>query len=88
MYYPQICLISKGLHKLIYRICSHHDIDEILLKLALNTNQSINQTYYIEQNKSITLTILNPIPAALIPAKHAQCPAPPSFFSRLLAVCA
>ena len=29
---------------LIYRICSHHDIAEILLKLALNTNLSINIT--------------------------------------------
>ena len=27
---------------LIYKICSRHDIAEILLKLALNTNQSIN----------------------------------------------
>jgi hypothetical protein len=27
---------------LIYKICSCHDIAEILLKLALNTNQSIN----------------------------------------------
>jgi hypothetical protein len=25
------------------KICSRHDIAEILLKLALNTNQSINQ---------------------------------------------
>jgi len=27
---------------LIHKICSHHDIAEILLKLAINTNQSIN----------------------------------------------
>ena len=26
-----------------YKICSHHDIAEILLKVALNTNQSINE---------------------------------------------
>ena len=25
-------------------VCSHHDRAEILLKLALNTNQSINQS--------------------------------------------
>ena len=29
---------------LIYRICSRHDIVEILIKLVLNTNQSINIT--------------------------------------------
>jgi len=28
--------------KFICKICSRHDIAEILLKLALNTNQSIN----------------------------------------------
>jgi hypothetical protein len=27
--------------KFIFRICSRHDIDEILLKLALNINESI-----------------------------------------------
>ena len=26
-----------------YIICSHHDATEIMLKVALNTNQSINQ---------------------------------------------
>ena len=31
------------LRKLIYKMCSCHDIAEILLKLALNTKQSINQ---------------------------------------------
>ena len=30
--------------KLINKTCSRHDIAEILLKLALNTNQSINQS--------------------------------------------
>jgi hypothetical protein len=30
--------------KLICKICSQHDIAEILLKLALNTNEPINQT--------------------------------------------
>jgi hypothetical protein len=29
------------LRKSIYKICPHHDIAEILLKLVLNTNQSI-----------------------------------------------
>ena len=28
-------------------ICSHHDIAEILLKLVLNTNQSINQSFNV-----------------------------------------
>ena len=32
---------------LIYKICSRHDIAEILLKLALNTNQSINQSLFM-----------------------------------------
>ena len=36
-------MISKGLvvEEIIYKICSHHHIAEILLKLALNTNRSI-----------------------------------------------
>ena len=29
------------------KICSHYNIAEILLKLALNTNQSINQYKFI-----------------------------------------
>jgi hypothetical protein len=33
---------------LIYKICSCHDIAEILLKLALNTNQSINHVLLSE----------------------------------------
>ena len=33
---------------LIYKMCSRHDIAEILLKLALNTNQSINQQLTIK----------------------------------------
>ena len=33
---------------LIYKICSHHDIAEILLKFALDTNQSINQSLTIK----------------------------------------
>ena len=33
-----------------YKICSRHEIAEILLKLALNTNQSINQysSFYLK----------------------------------------
>ena len=42
LFNKQICFISKW--KLIYKMCSHHDIDEILLKLALNTNDWINQS--------------------------------------------
>jgi hypothetical protein len=30
----------------IYKICSHHDIAEIRLKLVLNTNQSFNQSIW------------------------------------------
>jgi hypothetical protein len=33
---------------LIYKTCSRHDIAEILLKLVLNTNQSINQSLTIK----------------------------------------
>ena len=40
-------LISLSYNK----ICSHHDIAEILLKLALNTNQSINQSIISNHNK-------------------------------------
>ena len=32
------------LSKLMYKICSRHDIADILLKLALNTKQSINDS--------------------------------------------
>jgi hypothetical protein len=38
LFYRQVGIISKGL----VGVCSRHDIAEILLKLALNTNQSIN----------------------------------------------
>jgi len=40
--YRTIC--DKG--KLIYKIGSLHDIAEILLELALNINQSINQCFF------------------------------------------
>jgi hypothetical protein len=30
------------MRKLIYKICSHHDIAEILLMFVLNSSQSIN----------------------------------------------
>jgi len=29
------------------KICSRHDVAELLLKLALNTNQSINQSIIV-----------------------------------------
>jgi len=38
------------LRKLIYKICSHHDITEIFVKLALNTNQSIYIIWFTGQN--------------------------------------
>ena len=37
--------------RLINTICSRHDIAEILLQLALNTNQSINHLYLVSTNK-------------------------------------
>ena len=42
-FYRQICFIFKSLEsvKVNNKICSSHDIAKILLKLALNTNQSI-----------------------------------------------
>jgi len=42
------CFISKSLVGVLdnNNICSRHDIVEILLKLALNTNQLINQFKY------------------------------------------
>ena len=36
----QECFISNG--KLINKCCSRHDLAELLLKLALNTNQSFS----------------------------------------------
>jgi hypothetical protein len=36
----------------------HHYIAELLLKLALNTNQSINQSYYNEICEHYTITSL------------------------------
>ena len=43
LFYIKICLSSNGLlvEEYICKICSHHDIGELLLKLALNTNKSI-----------------------------------------------
>ena len=38
---------------LIYKICSRHNIAELLLKLALNTNQSIIQSMYMCTRVSI-----------------------------------
>jgi hypothetical protein len=47
----QICMIMNHLNWLEilcwYRICSHHDIVEMLLKLALNTNQSVIDLWVI-----------------------------------------
>ena len=43
LFYRQVCFISEGLLGVLYKICSCHNIAEILLKLALNTNQSIIQ---------------------------------------------
>ena len=42
----QICLFLRVMQfkKLIYKMCSRHDIAEILLKLALNTNRSTYQS--------------------------------------------
>ena len=43
------------------KICSHHDIAEILLRLALNTNQSINQSTgkgYLSVMRNISWFIL------------------------------
>ena len=39
------------------KICSHHDIAEILLKLALNTNQSINQLMVKIENVNIKFSV-------------------------------
>ena len=39
-----ICKIDRFLFILCYTICSRHDIAEILLKLVLNTNQSMSYT--------------------------------------------
>jgi hypothetical protein len=51
MYKPPI---DKG--KLIYTICSSHDIAEIQLKLALNINQSTNWHTAIKfENKNTTI---------------------------------
>ena len=49
LFYIQICLKSKSLlvEKLICSMCSSHDIAEILLKLALNNNQSILNYIYV-----------------------------------------
>jgi hypothetical protein len=46
LFYRQVCFISKGLVdvQVNNKICSCHNIAEILLKLVSNTNQSINQS--------------------------------------------
>ena len=47
--------------KLVYKICSRHDIAEILLRLAINTNQSIDQKFKIDKisnNDTIILIYL------------------------------
>ena len=52
LFYKQVSFISYGLvGVLMYTICSRHDKAEILLKLTLNTNQSINQSI----NQSYTI---------------------------------
>jgi hypothetical protein len=40
---------------LVNEICSRHDIAEILLKLALNTNQSINHFYNFDLRRFVFL---------------------------------
>ena len=63
MFYREVRSISKchvGVFKSKYKICSRQ---EVLLKLALNTNQSINQSMLIKQD-------LNPIdPVSIICTK-------------------
>ena len=46
LFYRQVCFISNGLPRCIsqHKKFACHDIAEILLTLALNTNQSINQS--------------------------------------------
>jgi len=49
-------MTKKSISKLIYKICSRHDIAEILQKLTLNTNQSfiekVNYIYiYVKKKK-------------------------------------
>jgi hypothetical protein len=40
---------------LIYKICSRHDIAEIVLKLVLNTNQSIHQRLTIKLTTLVSI---------------------------------
>jgi hypothetical protein len=49
LFYREVRFIYKGHVGVLcyYTICSRHDIAEIRLKLALNTNQSINQSYLL-----------------------------------------
>ena len=48
MFNRQECFISNG--KLINKCCSRHDLAELLLKLALNTNQSFSfRKYFMEE---------------------------------------
>ena len=55
-------MTKKSISKLIYKICSRHDIAEILQKLTLNTNQSFNrkgQLYiYICKEKKVIVLFL------------------------------
>ena len=56
MFYREVRFISKG-HVgvlLYYNFLSRHDIAEILLKLALNTNQSIIKPCSTEQFESVS----------------------------------
>ena len=64
----------------MYILClnMHHDIAEILLKLALNTNQSINlyilfladRTYSLLSNHLITVKAIKNLLAYYIPVKR------------------
>ena len=45
----------------IMEICSFHDIAEILLKLTLNTNQSINRSIDQSINQSMYIIIKRPM---------------------------
>jgi hypothetical protein len=63
MVFKAVCFIDKYVLflrdlyvSLVNEICSRHDIAEILLKLSLNTNQSINQSSYQDgQNELLPL---------------------------------
>jgi len=63
LFYREVRFISKDHVGVLcsYTICSRHDIAEILLKLALYTNQSINRSYYKFQKKTFLskVTLVN-----------------------------